>query len=242
MHESFHETLGEVSIHGETVTLLVVSDDRPEMDLAERLWREVYVDEFAYFTRQRGAATRPPPNGSLCILACSGGRCVGTLRMSYPDGASPEFEHAFAHRLPKRRCGVLSRLVVHRKARKSPLSLHMLAACFDFNARSGNAQRYDTILMSCVPALLHFYYFFGFERLLDATVLHPTTGLEFFVVRCDRAENARVTGEIKRVLGGDRWMKLRWAARYYRCRLEALVDRALASRMGGRSPSEFHEA
>lgn len=226
MRESFHESLGEVSIVGETVTFEVVSDDRPEIALAHDLWRDVYTDELAYDTGPGGAATRASRNGSLCILACSRGRCISTLRMTYPESSPPEFEHAFTAPLGERRCGVLSRLVVRPEVRQSLLSLHLLAACFDFNARSGNAERYDAIVMCCVPALLHFYYLFGFKKLFTETVRSPTIGAEVFLVWCDRADNARAVGEIKRVLRGDRWTKPQWAARLYRCKLEALVDRA----------------
>ncbi len=81
------EKLGELSIHGRAVTLYIVSDDRPEMALAHRLWHQVYAKELAnlHVPADRGEedAIRLPLNGSRCILALSGGECVGTLRMSY---------------------------------------------------------------------------------------------------------------------------------------------------------------
>lgn len=220
--------LGEARINGETVTLRVVSDDRPEMELAYRLWHEVYVAELGMpadaATRAAGAL-RLPPNGSLTLLACVGDRCVGTLRMSYRQRSPEEFELSFAHLLPDRACGVLSKLVVSRPFRRTLLSMHLLIACFDYNAASGNDRLYDTILMSCTPALLHYYYLFGFEKVLARPVPHAAFGDHSFIVACSRATNARVVSEMKRVLRHDPLVRLKWAARYQWCRLAARRDR-----------------
>jgi hypothetical protein len=226
---SLHQTVGEVVIRGEAVTLIVVSDDRPEMALAHRLWFDVYVAELGYPPADESCRAervmRLPSSGSLCLLACVGDRCVGTLRMSYCQRSPSEFELGFAHRLPDRNCGVLSKLVVAREYRRSPLSLHLLAACFDFNARSGHDRLYDAILMTCTPSMLHYYYLFGFAKLLDRPVHHPAFGVDTFVVACDRAANARAVRDIKRVLADHPWTKLRWAVRYQWCRLRARGDR-----------------
>jgi hypothetical protein len=207
----------------------VVSDDRSEMAVAHRLWFDVYVDELGYplaaGSPRAERAMRLPSTGSLCLLACVGDRCAGTLRMSYRQRSPSEFEFGFAHLLPDRSCGVLSKLVVAREYRRSPLSLHLLAACFDFNASSGHDRLYDAIVMTCTPSMLHFYYLFGFAKLLDETVHHSGFGIDSFVIACDRATNARTVRDIKRVLAGHRWTKLRWAVRYQWCHLRACGDR-----------------
>ncbi len=209
--------LRAVTVRGEALELRIVSDDQPELERAEELWRAVYRDEFRYLASEAPLDQRS--TGALVIVAMAGSECVATLRMAYMQDSPDEFEFEFARLCGTDRVGTLGRLVLHPRFRRTSLALHMLSACHAFNDQSGNSARYEQILMSCRRELLHYYFAFGFALLVEHPVRHRKFAHDdTFVVRCTRETNARVAGEIDALLRGDWRAKVRWALRYQWCR------------------------
>lgn len=236
-----HEVLESIRVGDEELTLHVVSDDHPLSAKAVPLWSAVYCREFGYLREDKHGTLSQRDRGALLILALRGDECVGTLRMAYQRRTPSDFEFVECPEDVAGPLGALSRLVVAREFRKSALSLHLLSQCHRFNRRSSHAERYENILVTCAPELLHFYRAFGFELLRDELLSSHTFRDELFLVGCDAGTNARIVAMVDRVLAGD-WLAKAWmAARYHFYKLRALSDaRVRAARARPRAKREEH--
>lgn len=221
----FHKRLGSVRVRDEELSLRIVSDDHPLCELAARLWRDVYGDEFGYLAKS-GDDSSLVTRGrrSMVILALRGEQCVGSLRMAYKKHTPSEFEFAHCPRSLEGELGALSRLVVAREFRKTALSLHMLSQCHRFHRECSEATHYDHVLVSCAPEMLHFYRTFGFELARTDLVKSSTFTDELFLVRCSRETNDRMVALIDRVLAGDSLAKAQMALRYQCFKLALSLD------------------
>ena len=239
----FHKRLGSVSVRDEELSLRIVSDDHPLCELAARLWLDVYGDEFGYL-RSCDDDSSPVTRGrrSMVILALLGERCVGSLRMAYKKHTPSEFEFEHCPAGLEGELGALSRLVVAREFRKTTLSLHMLSLCHKFHRECSEASRYDHVLVTCAPEMLHFYRTFGFELARPDFVKSSTFTDELFLVRCSRATNDRMVALIDRVLAGDSLAKAQMAVRYQYFKLASSLDpRVRAARLRTRAEREGAE-
>jgi hypothetical protein len=227
--------LKTVEVRGERVDLRVVSDDHPDyLRCARALWERVYGWELSLLAHAATDAALDalllPGRGAYVILAMVGDECVGTIRMAYQDRSPDEVE--FAMSAPQARLGALSRLVLHRRMRRTSLSLHLLEQTYVFNRETGHDQRYDEIVVTCEPPLLPYYYTFGFERLSPDIIRHPALRTGGVLVACSKATNERVVGEISRHLAGARLVQARWAMRYQMHKLRTRFTERSFARAG----------
>ena len=210
-------TLSTSIINGISVTINVLSDDHSDMELAYRLWYDVYITELNYplmaGVDHEQKTLRLPPNGSIVFLAMVNNTCVGTLRATYEQYSKLDFEY---HQwLPSQKVGELSKLIANKKFRKTELAAQILIACFNYNKNTGKENLYDIVVINSTPRLLKYYSLFGFSKVSEELVIHPDIRNKGYLLKCSKEKNQLVVMELKQIISGNLWLKTKWTIKYW---------------------------
>ena len=216
-------SLTSLVVKGRPIEIMVVPDHDPLMAHARQLWQQVYGRELGY----RQASSAPPwsadaPKGARVMLALEGGRCIATLRMLY--GAHSPLDHDYGQWLEVAHTGELTKLMTLREWRKTTLIPHLLAACHQYNALTGNELLYDHVAISAVPRMVPYYRSFGFQR-LGPPVWDELHQVWATPMACTRKANRRAVRKLNALLEGSHLAKWEWVLRMAWHRVEMKIQR-----------------
>jgi predicted GNAT family N-acyltransferase len=169
------EVLEVYDINGAEITVRVISDNHPDMVLATQLWYEVYIQELDYpfykGVSHETATLDCNRDGSLVFILLSNGKCIASLRATYSELASLEFQ--YGNYSNKERLFEITRLITSKEYRQGRYTKLII-----YHAEIYLKQRfqYEGIVMNAIEKLVGYYQRIGFKKISDDPILHPILG------------------------------------------------------------------
>ncbi len=215
--EGVNQLLDTVIIKGTPVIIKVISDDQPEMELAYRLWYEVFVEELKR-TEYEGIChfekkLKVEPNGSWMFLALTDGKCIGTQRATLSSQVSPEFN--YEQYLGKAIFYELSKFAIQKEFRKTNLSAHLINEPYHYCKSNWLIRKFDYVVMNSRLSMIPFYSVFGFKKLHQNSMLHPILNIPIYLMACDTVQSENNVRTLSNVIRNNPFTKASVAIKYW---------------------------
>jgi hypothetical protein len=212
MH-SINQTLRQITIKGQPITIKVISDDQPEMELAYKLWYQVYIEELGYKLVEgvdhEKKTLSLKPNGSLVFLGLDDSNCLATVRTTHQN-IPLEFDYSQADIL--RPAIEVTKLIAAKGIRHST----SIASYVMIETQKKNIELYSnyTIVINSAVKMLPFYYLIGFDKISDK-IIHPTIKNESYLMACSKQKFGEVCSDLEKIANGNQLVKAKWGLKHW---------------------------
>jgi len=205
--------LHSLTIRESIIEIWVFSDEQPEVIKAFYLWQQVCVGEYKYnaqyITDVAIYGARPKAKGGLVFMALLNGECIGTI-YTLPE-VSGTTKFSFGQYLKGKMPIEVSKFVIAKAYRKSPLKVHLMKQTQDYNKLI--YKDYYIVICSSTT-MLSFYLIMYFFKVREQKEHHPEVG-PAYMLACTCNQFDKVCNELLKITQGNFPLKVKWALRYW---------------------------
>lgn len=202
MKVKVNQVVLKTKINERQITVKLISDDQPEIDLAFQLWYEISIEEKSYpidlnISHQEKKLFENQV-GALLLIATDDetGECIGTERFCFENTNALEFDYQ-QYNLEKP-LGEITKLFVQNKYRKTALTPILLI--LGIQVSTEHYGKY-TLVINAFEQMKQRYQELGFSEITtEAPVFHPKIGKQCFLFHCSSDRFLKICAGIKSTL------------------------------------------